>query len=85
MVTRASECGELGTIKDKNGALRPRSLTPYIQSTKTFLFFILFYFILFYFISFYLTFCIFDFSRAIPMPYGGSQAKGLIRAVATGL
>ena len=41
----------------------------------------LFLFIIF--IIFY--FCIFSFSRATPMTYGGSQARGLIRAVAAGL
>ena len=30
-------------------------------------------------------FCLFIFSRAALMPYGGSQARGLIRAVAAGL
>ena len=40
---------------------------------------ILFYFI--YFILFYL-FCLFAFSRAAPAAYGGSQARGLIGAVA---
>ena len=30
-------------------------------------------------------FCLFAFSRASPAAYGGSQAMGLIRAVATGL
>ena len=43
--------------------------------------FILFYFILFYFILFFV-FCLF---RAAPVAYGGSQARGLIRATATGL
>ena len=33
----------------------------------------------------YLCFCIFAFSRAAPMAYGGSQARGLIGAVAAGL
>ena len=28
---------------------------------------------------------LFAFARATPMPYGGSQARGLIRAVAAGL
>ena len=32
-----------------------------------------------------LTLFIFAFSRAAPAAYGGSQARGLIRAVATGL
>ena len=30
-------------------------------------------------------FCLFVFSRAAPMAYGGSQARGLIGAVAPGL
>ena len=47
-----------------------------------FLFFdILFHFILFYFIYF----CLFAFSRTVPVAYGGSQARGLIGAVASGL
>ena len=29
--------------------------------------------------------CLFVFSRAAPVAYGGSQARGLIRAVDTGL
>jgi len=33
----------------------------------------------------YIYFCLFAFSRAIPVAYGGSQARGLIGAVATGL
>ena len=44
--------------------------------------FILFYFNLFYFILF---FCLFAFSRATPEAYGGSQARGPIRAAAAGL
>ena len=32
-----------------------------------------------------LSFCLFLFSGATPSAYGGSQARGLIRAVATGL
>ena len=49
--------------------------------------FILFYFILFYFILFYfiLFFCLFAFSRATPMAYGGSQARGPIGVTAAGL
>ena len=43
-------------------------------------FFILFYFILFYFILFY--FILFLLFRATPVAYGGSQARGRIRAVA---
>ena len=35
------------------------------------------------FILFY--FCLFAFSRAAPAAYGGSQARGLIGAVAAGL
>ena len=34
---------------------------------------------------FFLSFCLFVFSRAAPTAYGDSQARGLIRAVATGL
>ena len=30
-------------------------------------------------------FCLFAFSRAVPAAYGGSQVRGLIRAVAAGL
>ena len=37
------------------------------------------------FCLFVLYFCLFDFSRAAPAAYGGSQAMGLIRAAATGL
>ena len=33
----------------------------------------------------FLFFCLFAFSRAAPAAYGGSQARGLIEAVATGL
>ena len=41
----------------------------------------------FFFFSFVLSFlfCLFAFSRAAAMAYGGSQARGLIGAVATGL
>ena len=42
-----------------------------------------FYLFLFYFILFY--FGLFAFSRATPVAYGGSQARGLIGAAATGL
>ena len=45
------------------------------------LFHVLLYFI-FYFLIF---FGLFDFPRATPVAYGGSQARGLIRAVAAGL
>ena len=34
---------------------------------------------------YYYYYYIFAFSRAAPMAYGGSQARGLIRAVAAGL
>ena len=34
---------------------------------------------------FFFFFCLFAFSRAAPMAYGGSQARGLIGAVATSL
>ena len=37
------------------------------------------------FIYLFIYFCLFAFSRATPMAYGGSQAKGLIGAVAAGL
>ena len=37
------------------------------------------------FLSFFFFFCLFAFSRAAPAAYGGSQARGVIRAVATGL
>jgi len=37
------------------------------------------------FYSFFLFFFFFAFSRAAPMAYGGSQARGLIGAVATSL
>ena len=33
----------------------------------------------------YLFFCLFVFPRATPLAYGGSQARGLIRAVAASL
>ena len=42
------------------------------------------YFILFYLFLF-LFFCLFAISWAAPAAYGGSQARGQIRAVATGL
>ena len=34
---------------------------------------------------FFLFVCLFAFSRAVPVAYGGSQARGLIGAVAIGL
>ena len=34
---------------------------------------------------FFFFFCLFVFSMATPVAYGGSQDRGLIRAVATGL
>ena len=34
---------------------------------------------------FFFFFCLFAFSRATPAAYGGSQARGLIGAVAAGL
>ena len=37
------------------------------------------------FLSFFLFFCFFAFSRAAPVAHGGSQARGLIGAVAAGL
>ena len=40
-------------------------------------------FFFFFFFSFFFVF--FAFSRAAPMAYGGSQARGLIGAAATGL
>jgi len=36
-------------------------------------------------VSFFFSFCLFAFSRAASMPYGGSQARVLIGAVAAGL
>ena len=47
-------------------------------STKSFIYLFIYLFILFYFIFF-------AFSRATPAAYGGSQAGGLIGAVAAGL
>ena len=42
--------------------------------------------LLFYFLFVFLfLFCLFVFFRAAPMAYGGSQPRGLIRAVAAGL
>ena len=38
----------------------------------------------FIFILFYFIFCLFAFSRAASMAYGGSQVRGLIRAVDAG-
>ena len=38
-----------------------------------------------FFLSFFLFFVFFAFSRATPTAYGGSQIRGLIRAVAAGL
>ena len=40
---------------------------------------------LLFYVYYYHIFCLFAFSRAAPVAYGGSQARGLIRAVATGL
>ena len=34
---------------------------------------------------FFWSFCLFAFSRAVPTAYAGSQARGLIRAVAAGV
>ena len=42
------------------------------------------HFRLHFFLSFLFFFCLFAFSRAAPMVYGGSQARGLIGAAATG-
>jgi len=36
-------------------------------------------------VTLFFFFCLFAFSRAAPMAYGGSQARSLIGAVATGL
>ena len=41
--------------------------------------------VLYFFFLFFLFFCLFAFSRAAPVAYGGSQARGLIGAVAAGL
>ena len=41
--------------------------------------------VVFYFFIFYFLFCLFAFSRAAPTAYGGSQARGLLGAVAAGL
>ena len=38
-----------------------------------------------FFFVFFFFFCFFAFSRAVPAAYGGSQARGLIGAVAVGL
>ena len=46
--------------------------------------FILFIY-LFLFLLFFFFFCLFAFSRVAPAAYGHSQARALIRAVATGL
>ena len=35
--------------------------------------------------TFFFFFWLFAFSTTVPMAYGGSQARGLIRAIATGL
>ena len=40
---------------------------------------------LFFIYLFIYLFCLFAFSRAAPAAYGGSQARGLIRAIAIGL
>ena len=37
------------------------------------------------FLSFFFFFCLFSFSRSAPAAYGGSQARGQIGAVASGL
>ena len=39
----------------------------------------------FYLFILFIYFCLFAFSRAAPAAYGGSQARGLIGAIATGL
>lgn len=39
----------------------------------------------FYYLFYFYSFCLFAFSRAIPVAYGVSQARDLIGAVATGL
>ena len=36
-------------------------------------------------LHFFFLFCLFAFSRAAPMAYGGSQTRGIIGAVAAGL
>ena len=36
-------------------------------------------------ITIFFYFCLFAFSRATPVAYGGSQARGLLRVVAAGL
>ena len=38
-----------------------------------------------FFVCFFVLFCLFAFSSAAPMAYGGSQARDLIETVATGL
>ena len=48
------------------------------KSTQQWVFFVFVFVCLF-------VFCIFAFSRATPVAHGGSQARGLIGAVATGL
>ena len=73
MVADISEC-----IKSYLIGLHEWILWNVNYSSIKLLFFI--YFILFYFI-----FCLFAFSWAVHMAYGGSQVRGLIRAVATGL
>ena len=52
--------------------------------TKSFFGFFCCWVFLFLFFCFVL-FCLFAFSRAAPVAYGGSQARGQIGAVATGL
>ena len=46
---------------------------------------VLFCFVLGLFFLFFVFFCLLAFSRAAPMAYGDSQARGLIGAVAAGL
>ena len=53
------------------------------QDNTTFMYYLRIYNFLFYFFIF--IFCLFVFSRAAPAAYGGSQARGLIGAVAAGL
>ena len=56
------------------------------KQNKIFMFLIFYWSIVFcFFVLLLLLFCLFAFSRAAPMACGGSQVRGLIGAIATGL
>ena len=67
--------------KDKDKIL---SFFSFVEELGLFLFIFLFYFFFFFFLGFFFFF-FFVFSRATPVVYGDSQARGLMGAVAAGL